>query len=171
MAAVAVGFVVFLVVLGVVFLDSGADDGKVTLNPLGAYPPGTITRIPEHGFYLVRTPAGAILALSDLDAANRNANPRCRVDQVASTDPALATLLGNLGTRMNPQVTGSTTLLRESCHQATYDSTGLRLDLDGPNLDRLKVTLDAKGAVVVDTTKRTCTERDSPTLFAPVTCS
>ena len=170
LALAAVGFVAFIVVLAVVFLESGSDDGQVTLDPAGAYPPGTMTRVPARGFYLVRLPDGRAVALADLDAANRAASTKCRVQQVGTSDPLLPTLLAAHGSRMNPLVLGSSVLLRETCNGALYDISGLRIDGDGPNLDRFAVTVDAAGRVVVATGKRTCTERSGPVLFSPAGC-
>ncbi len=152
------------------FLDSGADSGRQPLDPAESYAPGTVTYVPRHNFYVVREADGTFLALSDLDAANRAAATRCRVAQIAPADPILPGLLERLTSRMSPQAAGSTLLLRESCNRAVYDVTGLRLDGDGPNLDRLAVGVDAQGRLTVDVTRRTCTERTSAQLFAPIVC-
>jgi len=165
-AVIAVVAIVFFVS----FLDSGANNGKVTLPLADSFAPNTITYEPKSNFYLVRLADGSALALSDLDAANRGAATRCRVAQLASTDPLLVQLLDQYGSRQSPQAAGSIVLLRESCNRAVYDLTGLRLDADGRNLDRLAVSLDKGGHIVVDTRKRTCTERSGANLFVPVTC-
>lgn len=170
----AAAFALVLLVLGVIFfvsfLDSGANNGKVTLLPAESFAPNTITYESKNNFYLVRLGDGSALALSDLDAANRGAATRCRVAQLAATDPLLVQLLQQYGSRQSPQAAGSTVLLRESCNRAVYDLSGLRLDADGPNLDRLEVSLDKQGHIVVDTRKRSCTERSGANLFSPVTC-
>ncbi len=170
LAAAGVGFVVFVAVLAIVFLESGSDDGSQTLDAIGAYPAGSITRVADRGFYIVRLPAGRLIALSDLDAPNRAAARRCRVAPIALEDPILPGLLSRVARSMNPEVAGTTTLLSEACNQALYDISGLHLGGDGPNLDRLAVDLDKTGHVVVRTSRRTCTERSGRDLFLAATC-
>lgn len=169
-AVFALVLTVVAILFFVSFLDSGANSGKVTLPLADSFAPNTITYEPKNNLYLVRLGDGSALALSDLDAANRGSATRCRVAQVAATDPLLTQLLEQYGSRQSPQAAGSTVILRESCNRAVYDLTGLRLDAEGPNLDRLAVSLDKQGHIVVDTQKRTCTERSGANLFSPVSC-
>jgi hypothetical protein len=167
-----VALIVVVVVFAIAFLDSGADSGEVTLQDARAYPPGSFEYIGQHNFYIVRLPDNTLVALSDLDAANRaSTQRRCRVAEIGLSDPQLPALLQRLGARMSPQARGSTLLLSEDCNHAVYDQAGLRLDADGPNLDRYATKLDSQGRVVVSLTKRTCSERSEETLFAPATCT
>lgn len=162
---VVAGFVFFLS-----FLDSGANNGKVVLDPADSYGLNTIAYIPKQNLYIVRLGDGSYLALSDLDAANRAAATRCRAAQVAPTDPLLPQLVGQFASRQSPEAAGSTVFLRESCNRAVYDLAGLRLDADGPNLERLATSIDSQGRLTVDTRKRTCSERSGAALFAPTVC-
>ncbi len=167
-------FVVVLVAFAAVFLagflESGADSGKQTLNPVASYTPGTVVYVADRNFFVVRDRDGSFLALSDLDAANRASATKCRVVQMAASDPLLPELLAQYGPRMSPKAAGSTFLFRESCNRAVYDFTGLRLDAEGPNLDRLAVGIDGSKRLTVDVTKRTCTQRSGAEPFAPMTC-
>ena len=169
-ALLAVFAVVVAAVFFVGFLQSGADTGKRTLNAAVAYAPGTIQYVSQQNLYVARTPDGQLLALSDLDAANRAAQVRCRVGEIAPNDPTLPQLLKEYGARMSPQALDSTVLLQESCHNAIYDYTGLRLDSNGPNLERYAVSIDAQGKLVVDVSKRTCTQREGQNDFAVIPC-
>jgi len=163
----AIGMLAFLIV----FLESGADTGRVKLEHVETYPRGTVHFIGEENLYLVRLMDGSLLALDDLDAANR-ARPerRCRVAILAGTDPRLPGIVEEFGTRMSPAAKGSTLVFREDCDGAVYDFTGLRLDAEGRNLDRYPVSIDATGAVVVDTSKRECSQREGAELFAKSSC-
>jgi len=171
--AVALGLAVLALfgVCTVQYLESGANTGKVTLLPFEEYGVGAFEYQPERHFYLVRLDSRTFIALSDLDAANRAAlGRRCRVAPIASDDPSLPTLLEQFRSRINPTLAGSTLLLREDCFGAVYDASGLRLDRDGRNLDRHPVTIDAQGRVVVDVSRRSCSERSGSELFVPVPC-
>jgi hypothetical protein len=166
--------VVFVVaVVGfVIFLDSGSATGKVTLDRAAAYAEGSVERFADRGFYLVRLRGADIFALVDLDAANRLAQGRrCRVAPIAVADPALPGLLDRYRRSFSPQAAGSNIIFREDCNGALYDVAGMRLDAPGPNLDRFPVEVNEAGFVVVDTARRTCSERDGPDPFAPVACS
>lgn len=164
---VVFGFFAFLIV----FLESGADTGKVQLEDAEAYAPGSVEFIGEENLFLVRLGDGEYLALADLDAANR-ARPerRCRVSPMQRTDARLPAILERYGSRMSADAVGSTLVFREECGGAIYDVTGLRLDADGPNLDRYPVSVDSAGHVVVDTAKRQCSQRGQLNPFAPVGC-
>lgn len=170
----AVAVLVLLFGLGaflIVFLESGADTGKVRLEDAEAYAPGTVDFVGEENLYLVRLQGGDYLALSDLDAANR-ARPerRCRVAPLAVTDSRLPGILERYGGRMSAAATGTTLVFREDCGGAMYDVTGLRLDAEGRNLDRYPVSIDETGHVVVDTSKRECSERHETGQYVDVKC-
>jgi hypothetical protein len=167
--------VVFLVVMfgffALRFLDSGADTGEMMLDVEAAYMPGTATYVGARNFYLVRLGLRDFYALADLDAANRaNAVRRCRAVPVQPMDPSLPGLIERLQGRMSPAATGSTLVFREDCFGAVYDVTGVRLDGEGPNLDRYPVTVNAQGRVVVDVADRECTVRTEMELSREVTC-
>lgn len=161
------GFFAFLIV----FLESGADTGKVRLEDAEAYARGSVEFVGEENLFLVRLEDGEYLALADLDAPNR-ARPerRCRVAPMQLTDARLPGILEHYGTAMSADAVGSTFVFREECDGAMYDVTGLRLDAEGRNLDRYPVSVDSTGHVVVDTAKRQCSQREQLTLFAAVGC-
>ena len=161
------GFSAFLIV----FLESGADTGKVRLEDAEAYAPGSVEFIGEENLFLVRLADGRYLALADLDAANR-ARPerRCRVAPMQLTDARLPDILERYGAVMSDDAAGSTLVFREECDGALYDVAGLRLDSDGRNLDRYPVSIDNAGRVVVDTAKRQCSQREQLNAFAPTGC-
>lgn len=170
----AVAFLVLVLGLGaflIVFLESGADTGRVRLEEADAYAPGTVDFVGEENLYLVRLAGGDFLALADLDAANR-ARPerRCRVAPLPVTDTRLPGILERYGGRMSAAAAGTTLVFREECDGAMYDVTGLRLDADGRNLDRYPVSIDQAGHVVVDTSKRECSERRETAQYAEVEC-
>lgn len=155
----------------IVFLESGADTGKVRLEDAEAYAPGSVEFIGEENLFLVRLADGEYLALADLDAANR-ARPerRCRVAPMQLTDARLPGILERYGSRMSDDAAGATLVFREECGGAMYDLTGLRLDGEGRNLDRYPVSVDGTGRLVVDTTKRRCSQREQLNPFAPLGC-
>lgn len=150
----------------VVFLESGADSGRVTLRPVAAYPPGTVEFVGEENVFLVRTSAGALLALSDLDQANQlTPERRCRVQLTDLEDVDVAS------SRMSPDAAGAQVVLQEACNGAVYDIAGVRLDGNGANLDRHPVSLeDGTGRVVIDLRERQCTERTEDALRADIEC-
>jgi len=166
-AVLAFGFVAFLIV----FLESGADTGKVRLEHAETYQRGTVQFIGAENLYLVRLMDGSFVALDDLDAANR-ARPerRCRVAILPASDERLPGIIGEYGAGMSPAAKGSALVFREDCGGAIYDVTGLRLDAEGRNLDRYPVTIDTAGKVVVDTSQRECSQRDGADLFAKGAC-
>ncbi|MEO9255234.1 MAG: hypothetical protein ABI305_06830 [Tepidiformaceae bacterium] len=170
-AVLAVGIVVLIMVFGIVFLNSGAKGGTVELNAPAAYAAGSLEYESSENFYLVRLRSGTFLALSDLDAANRaNAAKRCRVAPISTADPELPALLKQYAGGMSADAAGSSVLFRETCNGAIYDLTGARLDSAGPNLERLSIDTNRAGKLVVNVTKRTCTEHEGTNLFAPVKC-
>jgi hypothetical protein len=134
----ALAALVFLFGIGsclVVYWESGADTGKVRLELAEAYGPGTVQFVGTHNLYIARLPGGAFLALADLDRYRG---------------------------RLSTEARGSTLIFREDCNGALYDFTGIRLDADGPNLDRYPTSIDTDGYLVVDTSRRTCTVRSGP---------
>lgn len=162
------------VVVGVafvlMFLDSGADRGLITLLDRQAYPPGTVSHEPASGFFLVSL-GDDLLAIVDIDAANRTQSGRqCRIRSVSPGEPQAVVLVARYGSRFSPEARGTTVVLTEDCNFAAYDIAGTRLDEDGPNLDRLGVSLDERGRVVVDTQDRECTERAESELRLPRDC-
>ena len=160
-----------VIVFAVVFFESGAETGKVRLDVAEAYAVGSIEFMGARNFYLVRISPREFLALSDLDATNRaNQQRRCRVAPIAREDPGLAALLERFASATNPAAWGSTLILRETCNNALYDATGLRLNGEGANLDRYPVSFDATGHVTVDVSKRVCSERKGQELFAEFAC-
>jgi hypothetical protein len=170
-----VGVVVLLIVGGVcaaVFLESGADSGKVQMEDADAYAPGSFTYNSDVNFFVTRAPNGDFFALDDLDAANRAAEGRrCRVQIVPLEDPDQARLLAEYQTAMSPQGRGLDIILRENCNGAVYDGTGVRLDALGErNLDRFAVGEAANGRLEVSTGERLCSRREGAALFAQVEC-
>jgi hypothetical protein len=156
----------------VVFLESGSDDGHVRLDVLEAYAPGSVTRFAESGFYLVRLAGGDLLALSDLDAANRaRTDGRCRVGTIGPADPEQPALMARYAASFSPSAEGTAFFFREDCLAAVYDVSGLRLDGPGRNLDRHPVEIDDEGHVVVNVARRTCSARDGAELFAATECT
>ena len=171
-AAAALLLLVALAIFFVVFLESGADDGQLELQHEAAYDEGSVSFVGERNIYLVRLDGDDFYALHDLDAANRsNAQRRCRVTPIPTNDPGLPALLDQHRAAMSPQARGSTLLFRESCNNAVYDVTGLRLDdPSAPNLDRYPVAIRSNGRVVIDLTERICTRRTPTGPFTPVPC-
>ena len=161
-----------IVLAAIAFLESGANSGRLVLDPAEAYGRGSVEFVSQRNFFVVRLADGSFLALSDLDAANR-ANPqrRCRVAPLAATDSQLPQLLATFSSRMSPGAAGATFLFREDCNKAVYDVTGLRLDVDGVNLDRYAVTTDAQGRVTVDISERSCSRREGSQQFLPEACT
>lgn len=154
----------------IVFAESGANDGTVTLRPAASYEPGTLEYITRSNFYILTQADGSFLAFSDLDAANRaNQGRRCRVTQLPQTT-ALQPLLDKYKDRISPEARGATVIFQESCFGAYYDLVGTRLDANGPNLDRYETRVDGQGMLVVDTRERTCTERTAERIRTEVPC-
>jgi hypothetical protein len=150
-------FLGFGLLFFVVFLESGANSGELELKEVEAYARGSYEFVGDRNFYVVRLVDGAILALSDLDAANRAAQGRrCRVAPIATSDPTLAGLLRRFEAKLTGQAEGATLLFREDCNGAIYNVLGERLDAEGPNLDRYELTVNERGRVVVDVSRRSC---------------
>ena len=171
-AAIAAVILLGLAALATIsFLESGANTGKLVLDPVEAYARGSVEFIGERNIYVVRLADGSFVALGDLDAANR-ANPqrRCRVAPMLATDPQLPALLKQYGGTMSAQAAGSTLIFREDCNKAVYDVTGLRLDAEAANLDRYPVAVDQAGHLTVDVSKRRCTLRTASHAFAATSC-
>jgi hypothetical protein len=162
---------VFAAIALVAFLDSGADSGKVVLERAAAYAPGSAEFVGSRGFYLVRVKSGDFYALDNFDAANRaSTGRRCPVAPVLSPEPGLAGLLDSYRSRISPQAGGATLLFREACNGAVYDAAGVRLDAEGPSLDRYPVAIRNDGRVVVDVSSRHCTEREGRDSLSAITC-
>jgi hypothetical protein len=166
--------VVALVALGtftVKFLDSGANTGKVRLDVPEAYEPGSIEFVGAHNFFIVRLRDGSFLALSDLDAANRaNQARRCRVGVASVADPGLPLDQPSLSAKMSPAAAGTTAILRENCNGAVYDISGVLLSSTGPNLDRYPIEIAASGNLLVDTSRRQCSERTAASFVEARSC-
>ena len=161
LAVAAVALVILVAVLGVIYIESGADTGEAVLDPVGAYAPGTVSFVPAEHLFVVRTPAGDLLVVGDLDRGQREARQlQCRVAPLLPGDPSLARLLDEHGDSLSADAAGTQFLFREGCSGAVYDLAGVRLDADGPNLDRYAVSVDDAGRVVVDLQDRTCTRRE-----------
>jgi hypothetical protein len=171
-AAAVVALLVLIVIFVVIFLESGADDGQLDLEQARAYAEGSVEFVGQRNIYLVRLEEDDFYALYDLDAANRaNAQRRCRVAPIAPNDPLLPALLEQYRSNMSAQARGSNFLFRETCNNAVYDVTGLRLDnTTAPNLDRYRVTIRNNGRLSVDLTERICTTRTASDPFTPTAC-
>jgi hypothetical protein len=169
MAAVLLGLGVVAGVT-IAWLQSGADDGNVTLNLPESYARGTVTRIPERGILLSRLPDGRFVALYDLDDANREAAARrCRANVVTPSDPA-APLITKYLLRVSAEAAGEQLVFTETCNGAVYDAAGVRLDSDNRNLDRFAIATDADGRLVVETAKRSCSRREGAQARITVEC-
>jgi hypothetical protein len=169
-AGIVILLVVFVVFAGI-YLDSGSDSGRLVLDDAEAYAPGSVEFISQRNFYLVRLGDGSYLALADLDAANRASQQRrCRVAPVPGDDAQLPALLEAYALRVSPAAAGSTLLFRESCNMAVYDVTGVRMDAEGPNLDRYPVDIRSDGKLTVDVSQRRCTRRAGSDPFGPIAC-
>ncbi len=161
--------VVSVVTFGIIFLESGADTGRVRLDVPEAYARGSIEYVGTEQLFIVRLPDGEFLALDDLDAANRaNQGRRCRAAIVEIDDPAFGGV--ELGGRMSAQAAGAKLVLRENCNGVAYDIAGARLTGDGRNLDRYEVTVGKDGHLVVDTTAKVCSQRAGASVFSTVKC-
>lgn len=170
-AAAVVVVAVLVVAFGIVFLESGADTGKLELQPAEAYAPGYVEYIGDENVFIVRLLNGEFLALSDLDAANRAAQSRrCRVALTAINDPAIGIPIATLQGRISAGATGSSSVFREACLGAVYDLTGARLTGDGRNLDRHPVSIDSSGRLVVDVSERECSVRSGTSTSEAVAC-
>ncbi|MEX0783633.1 MAG: hypothetical protein WD557_13395 [Dehalococcoidia bacterium] len=168
--------VVVAVILGgvcaAVFLESGADSGKVQLEDADAYAPGSITYNGEFNFFVVRSREGEFFALDDLDAANRaNQGRRCRALALSPRDPDREQLVTRYQAAMSPQGRSLGIILRENCNGAVYDGLGVRLDTPGErNLDRFAVREASNGRLEVSTGERLCSHREEGNLVSAVDC-
>ncbi len=169
MAAVAT--LAALAVFVIRFIESGSDHGLVTLNAAAAYPPGTVTHVRDQGFLVVHL-GGDLFALSDDDpAAEPQGARRCRVRVLDAGEPEATALVEANRSRISPAAAGAETVIVGNCGGAVYDVAGIRLDVDGPNLGRLGVSVDGSGRLIVDTQARTCTRRTGTDLGSPVSCA
>jgi len=164
-------FIFGIAAFAIVFLESGADTGEVSLDVSEAYAPGSVKFIGEDNIFLVRLGNGDFVALADLDAANRtNQSRRCRVGLVPINEPVLALSQAVLRSQMSAEAEGTTSVFYEPCLGSIYDVAGIRLNGPGMNLERHPVTLDRGGHVVVDTSTRECSERTDGATFSPSPC-
>lgn len=171
LAVAAVMAVILFGAFAVKFFESGANDGKVRMNVPDAYAIGSVEFVGANNFFLVRLSDARFLALSDLDAANRaNQARRCRVALTDVTDASLGVATAVLEAKMTPGANGARAVFRETCNGAIYDIAGARLAVDGPNLDRYTISIGADGHLVVDTSKRECTQRAGAAEFAERSC-
>ncbi len=170
----AVAAVVVLFALGtfaVLFFESGANSGKIRLDVPEAYAVGSVEFIGRNNFFIIRLRDESFVAVSDLDAANRsNQQRRCRVALIDLVDATSGLPGGTLTGRMSPGAAGATSVFRESCYGAIYDVAGARLDGIGRNLDRFAVEVGPDGHLVVDISKRICSEQDGDAIFTRVDC-
>lgn len=154
-----------------VFLDSGANTGRLVMRNADSYRAGTVEFVGERNFFVVRLANGDFLALADLDAANRAAEGRrCRVAALTAADARLPGLLEQYRSEMSVEAVGSTLLFREECNGAVYDLSGKRLDAGGRNLDRYATSVDAEGRLRVDVSRRICTAEEEGESFAAASC-
>lgn len=168
---VAVVAVVAIAVFTVVFLESGADRGRLVLRDYRSYEVGTAEFVGERNLYIIRLGDGSFVALFDLDHANREARgQRCRVRPVTASDAALPGLLERYEREFSARAAGATLLFREDCNGAVYDATGLRLDDAGPNLDQYPVGLNEDMELVIDMGRRMCSIADGEADFATIAC-
>lgn len=156
------------IAFAVVFLESGADTGRVKVESADAYAPGSVAFIGEENLYLVRLEGGDFLALADMDAANQGR--RCRVSLVPVDDPGLPVDSATLEARMSAEAAGATSVFFEPCLGSVYDIAGVRLTGPGANLDRYPASLDSSGRVVIETGERQCSRRTTGNTSAPATC-
>lgn len=169
MAAIGAALIGLAIVL-VAWLSSGST--TVALDDARAYAVGSVEFVPARNLFVVRLTETEYVVLDDLDAANRaNQGRRCRVQPLAAADPARAALVRQYAARMSPAAAGSTFVFRESCNNAVYDVAGVRLDADGPNLDRHPVEIDDQGRLAVNIARRVCTERSGARLSLPRECT
>lgn len=168
----AIGTMVAIALFMIVYLESGADTGRMVLRDYRSYAEGIIEYVGERNFYVVRLGDGSFLALDDLDAANRAAEGRrCRVQPLSPADPALPDLLATYRSRFSDHASGANVVFREDCNRAVYDAAGLRLDGEGRNLDRYGVGVNEDMQLVVDVSRRICTEATPADDFTEVACS
>ncbi len=170
---------VVVVVLGIgavvfvfLFTNSGSNTGEVVLRPADSYRMGAVEFISERNFYVVQLPATGFLALADMDAANRVAEGRrCRAGIVTANDPTLPGLLERYTSNFSAEAAGTTLVFREDCAGGIFDATGKRLNGDGPNLDRYSTRVNGEGELVVDVSRRECSEADAAGARVVVRCA
>lgn len=166
----AVVAIIAIVIFGVQYLESGTRT-KAILGQAASYAPGSITFESDYNIYIVRMADGTFFALSDLDAANRESpGRRCRVAPIPTNDPDLPGILERYRNAFSPRAAGATAVFREDCNGALYDVTGVRLNGEGPNLDRHDVEIDDSGFLRVNTSVRRCTQRIDGNPYAPIEC-
>lgn len=165
-AVLGIGAIVFVFL----FTSSGSNTGEIVLRPADSYAMGSVEFVPERNFFLVRLPGG-FLALADMDAANRSAEGRrCRVSIVQGDDPALPGLLEDFEENQGAAAEGTTLLFRETCNGAVFDVTGQRIDANGPNLDRYATRVNDDGELVVNVSRKECSESTGGGLRTEIRC-
>jgi hypothetical protein len=170
-AVAALLLLVGIVSFFIIYWESGANTGEYRLDHAEAYPRGSVQFFGPRNFFIARLADGSFLALDDLDAANRAAlGRRCRVQAVPANDPTLPALLERYEERLSPAARRSRFLFREDCNGALYDFTGVRLDADGPNLDRYTTSIDATGHLVVNVSERFCSSRNGANFVEEQEC-
>lgn len=166
-AVLGIGAVVFVFL----FTSSGSNTGDIVLRPADSYAMGSVEFVAERNFFVVRLPGSGFLALADMDAANRAAEGRrCRANVVPGDDPALPGLLEDFETNQAPAADGTTLLFRETCYGAIFDVTGQRISGDGPNLDRYTTRVNDAGELVVNVSRRECSEATGGGLRTEIQC-
>lgn len=169
MASALFAFVV-IIILGVQYLESGTTAWTI-LDDADSYPIGTYEFVRGENIFIVRLRDGTYLALDDLDAANRaNAAVRCRVQPLTPTSSEFAAIRDRYARRMSPEAAGANLVFRETCNGAVYDYAGIRIDTDGPNLDRHDLDINDAGNLTVNTAVRECSARTEDELAAARKC-
>lgn len=154
-AVLGIGALIFVFL----FTSSSSNTGEIVLRPANSYAMGSVEFVAERNFFLVRLPGSGFLALADMDATNRAAEgQRCRVSVMRGDDPDLPGLLERYQERQSAAAAGTTLLFRETCNGAVFDVTGQRISDDGPNLDRYETSVNDAGEVVVNVSRRECSE-------------
>jgi hypothetical protein len=154
-AVLGIGAVVFVFL----FTNSASNTGEIVLRPADSYRLGAVEFISDNNFYVVQLPGTGFLALADMDATNRAAQGRrCRVGIVAANDPTLPGLLERYASNLSAEAAGTTLVFREDCTGGVFDATGRRLNGEGPNLDRFATRVNSDGDLVVNMSRRECSE-------------
>jgi hypothetical protein len=166
-AVLGIGAIVFVFI----FTSSSSNTGDIVLRPADSYAMGSVEFVAERNFFVVRLPRSGFLALADMDADNRaSEGRRCRVGVVPGNDPALPGLLERHEANMGSEAVGTTLVFREACNGAVFDVTGQRISGEGPNLDRYAARVNDAGELVVNVSRRECSESAGRGLRTEVRC-
>lgn len=126
-AASAIALGALAVVLGAIVLTArGA--GVIDLGPAARYVPGSVVYRSTDGFFVVRLPEGALLALSDVDPHNPPGKRSC-----------LVTFRPDLGSA------GQRGRFFDICSGSMYDLSGRALGADGLDLRRVRLEQHEEG--------------------------